>query len=127
MREGHPDAARKKLSLERFCASDHVLVSYSGGALAGVTDEALAKVNRKRRVTVSVTSFLVLPDILRTSDLIAVVPSRLAEKAPGLKVFAPPIAISGFTKTLVWHERTHRAAAHRWARALLIATYDALV
>jgi DNA-binding transcriptional LysR family regulator len=119
MRKDHPDAARGRITLPRFCALDHALVSYSGGAFEGVTDEALAQLGRKRHVALSVTSFLVLPQILRDSDLIAVVPRRLAERAEGLAIVAPPLAIPGFTKTAAWHERTHRDPARRWARALL--------
>ncbi|WP_233861788.1 LysR family transcriptional regulator [Paraburkholderia adhaesiva] len=126
MREGHPDAGKKRLSLDRFCALDHALVSYNGGSLTGVTDEALARVGRVRRVTVSVTSFLVLPEILRSSNLIAVVPSRLATQATGLAIFDPPLEIPGFTKTVAWHERTHHAPGHRWARALLAQTCESI-
>ncbi|PTT97673.1 transcriptional regulator, partial [Pseudomonas sp. HMWF031] len=86
MRSDHPDATKKTLSLDRFCALDHVLVSPSGGRFQGVTDEALRKIGKSRRVTVSVTSFLVLPEILRVSDLIAVVPRRLAARDDGLTV-----------------------------------------
>lgn len=122
MRADHPDAANNALSLDRFCSLDHALVSYHGGSLSGVTDEALAKIGRARRVTVSVTSFLVLPEILRSSDLIAVVPRRLAAHADGLAIFEPPVEIPCFTKTVAWHERTHHAPGHKWARALLVQT-----
>lgn len=129
MRADHP-AATRRLTLERFCALDHALVSYAGGSLSGVTDEALARVGRARRVTVSVNSFLVLPDILLTSDLIAVVPSRLVKDAKGgaqgLAVAEPPLDIPGFTKTLAWHERTHRSPGHQWVRALLFETCEGL-
>ncbi|WP_321945142.1 LysR family transcriptional regulator [Paraburkholderia sp. J10-1] len=129
MRADHPAAARR-LTLERFCALDHALVSYAGASLSGVTDEALARLGRARRVTVSVNSFLVLPDILLTSDLIAVVPSRLVKdargSAQGLAVIEPPLEIPGFTKTLAWHERTHRSPGHQWVRALLFETCEAL-
>ncbi|MDE1179401.1 LysR family transcriptional regulator [Paraburkholderia sp.] len=126
MRDGHPDARKKTLSLDRFCALDHALVSYNGGSLTGVTDDALTRIGRARRVTVSVTSFLVLPEILGSSDLIAVVPSRLATHASGLAVFEPPVEIPGFTKTVAWHERTHHAPGHRWARALLAEVCESL-
>lgn len=119
MREGHPDASDGPLSLDRFCELDHALVSYGGGSFRGVTDEALARLGRQRRVVLSVTSFLVLPDILRTSDLIAVVPQRVVAQAQGLVVSAPPLAIDGFAVTAVWHERTHRSPGHRWVRSLL--------
>lgn len=122
LRPGHPDAAAGTLPLDRFCALDHALVSHSGTQFRGVTDEALAAVGRQRRVTLAVSSFLVLPEILRSSDLIAVVPQRLAASAPDLVQMVPPVTLSGFSKTVAWHERSHRDAGHRWLRALLFAT-----
>ncbi|WP_336777594.1 LysR family transcriptional regulator [Pantoea sp. USHLN256] len=122
MRDDHPLAQQETLTLDDFCAQDHALVSYLGGNFHGVTDQALAAIGRSRRVTLSVCSFLVLPEILRVSDLISVVPRRLAQHHAGLKVCAPPLAIQGFTKTVAWHERTHRDAGHRWLRELLFAT-----
>lgn len=125
MRSTHP-AAQAGLSLDQFCALDHALVSYAGGSFEGVTDEALARLGRQRRVLLSVKSFLLLPDILRASDLVAVVPRRLVEDLDGLVLFEPPLAIAGFTKVLAWHERTHRDPAHRWLRELLLQTCGAL-
>ncbi|MBS0883356.1 LysR family transcriptional regulator [Pantoea sp. JGM49] len=122
MREDHPLSAQAGLTLDSFCAQDHALVSYVGGNFKGVTDEALAAVGRSRRVTLSVCSFLVLPEILRVSDLISVVPRRLTHDLSGLKVLPPPLAIKGFNKIVVWHERTHRDAGHRWLRELLFST-----
>ncbi|KAA8697630.1 Transcriptional regulator, LysR family [Pseudomonas caricapapayae] len=126
MRSEHPDAMNSELSLDRFCALDHVLVSPAGGGFHGVTDEALEKLGRSRRVTVSVISFLVLPEILMCSDLIAVVPRRLAVHQVGLRSLEPPVEIPGFRKTLVWHERTHSDAGHRWVRSLMVETIRAL-
>lgn len=121
MREQHPLARANALTLDAFCAQDHALVSYTGGNFRGVTDEALDALGRSRRVTLSVCSFLVLPEILRVSNLISVVPRRLAMNLPGLKVLQPPLDIKGFTKTVVWHDRSHRDAGQRWLRELLFA------
>lgn len=126
MRADHPDAVGKTLALDRFCALDHVLVSSSGGAFQGITDQALARIGRSRRVTVSVTSFLVLPEILMASDLIAVVPRRLATKANGLIMLEPPVDIPGFSKTVAWHERTHHDPGQKWLRSLLMDTCKTL-
>lgn len=126
MRTGHPDAASGAISLDRFCALDHALVSPAGGGFQGVTDHALTRMGRSRRVLVSVTSFLVLPEILQGSDLIAVVPQRLVTSTDGLIVMAPPLPIPGFRKTLAWHERTHRDVGHQWARSLLLQSCGAL-
>lgn len=122
LREDHPDAARGRMTLERFCSLDHALVSWSGGLFTGVTDAALARLGKQRRVALSVASFLVLPEILRASDLLAVVPRRLIRDGEGLTLLAPPLDIPGFTKVAVWHARTDRDPAHRWVRELLFET-----
>ncbi|QCP62379.1 LysR family transcriptional regulator [Pantoea sp. SO10] len=121
LREGHPLAQPNALTLDSFCAQDHALVSYVGGSFSGVTDKSLAALGRTRRVTLSVCSFLVLPEILRVSDLISVVPRRLTHNLPGLSVLQPPLPIQGFNKIVVWHERTHRDAGHCWLRELLFS------
>jgi DNA-binding transcriptional LysR family regulator len=126
VRAEHPDAGRSPLPLDRFCALDHVLVSPSGGGFHGVTDVALEKIGRSRRVAVSVASFLVLPEILMVSDLIAVVPRRLAVHQAGLTLLVPPVEIPGFRKMLAWHERTHRDAGQQWVRSLLVETVRTL-
>ena len=122
LRADHPLTQPEGLTLDTFCEHDHALVSYLGGNFSGVTDEALASLGRTRRVTLSVCSFLVLPEILRVSDLISVVPKRLTQDLPGLTVLPPPLDIQGFSKIVVWHERTHRDAGHRWLRELLFST-----
>lgn len=122
LRDDHPDAARGRMTLDRFCSLDHALVSWSGGLFTGVTDAALARLGRQRRVALSVASFLVLPEILRASDLLAVVPRRLIRDGEGLTLLAPPLEIPGFTKVAAWHERTDRDPAHRWVRELLFET-----
>jgi DNA-binding transcriptional LysR family regulator len=122
MRKDHPDARSRTLTLDRFCALDHALVSYDGNHFRGVTDDALARAGRVRRVALSVTSFLVLPRILESSDLIAVVPRRLVRPGDGLAMFEPPVDVPGFTKTAAWHERTHRSPGHRWVRDVLFET-----
>jgi len=120
VREDHPAIqGSTHLTVEQLCALDHALVSYSGGGFRGVTDDALEKLGKQRQVSLSVKSFLILPDILRASDMLAILPSRLVAGMNGLTVFAPPIDVPGFTKVAAWHERTHRDPAQRWLRELL--------
>lgn len=119
MREDHPAANGRKLTLTEFCALDHALVSYEGGGFYGITDDVLEQLGAQREVTLSVKSFLILPEILRSSDMVAVLPSRLVSGMQGLAISEPPIAVPGFTKIAAWHERTHHDSAHRWIRELL--------
>lgn len=118
MRRGHP-AADTPLDIDRLCALDHALMSHDGSKFRGATDAALEQVGRSRRVVAVVPSFLVLIDLVRHSDLVAMVPSRLVADATDLLIQAPPIAIPGFTKILAWHERLQSDPAQKWIRERL--------
>lgn len=122
MRASHPQAARPGWSLDEFCALDHGIVSLQGGGFTGPTDAALAQLGRQRRVVVSVPSFVMLLDLIRTTDIVALVPERLIGETDGLCLKSPPVAVPGFTKLLTWHARTHEDAGHRWLRQLLVET-----
>lgn len=121
VRRDHP-LGRKRPGLDDFCRFDHVLVSPTGGSFHGPVDQALAARGRQRNVVLSVPSFLLLPPLLQSSDLIAVVPQRLLDyQPPGLRTFAPPLDVPGFEVIAVWHARTHKDPAHRWLRDRLVA------
>jgi DNA-binding transcriptional LysR family regulator len=123
VRQDHPLDGQRAVSLDTFCSYPHVLVSPTEGRFAGPTDQALARLGRARRVVLSVPGFLVLPDILQTDDLIAVVPERvLRGRLAGLRTFTPPVAIPTFAVVALWHPRLHKDPAHRWFRELLAAT-----
>jgi len=123
VRPRHPLARRCAMSIETFCAFDHVLVSPTGGSFEGPTDRALARLGRRRTVRYSVPSFLLLPELLLSDDLIALVPSRLLRGAERkLAVLEPPVEVPGFNVIAVWHPRTDRDVAHRWLRDRLHET-----
>ncbi len=120
LREGHPAAASETLTLDDFCALDHGIVSLQGGGFVGATDEALAALGRHRRVCVSVPSFGMLLDMVRSTDLVALVPERLLPGVQGLVEQAPPLAVPGFTKLVAWHARNHADPRQRWLREQLV-------
>jgi len=121
VRREHP--LRRKVTLEQFCHYPHVVVSPSDGRFIGPTDQALAQLGRRRRVVLSVSGFLILPEILRTDDLVAVVPERvLAGRMTGLRTFTPPVVVPGFSVVALWHARLQKDQAHRWMRELLAQT-----
>ncbi|MBR7514041.1 LysR family transcriptional regulator, partial [Mycobacterium tuberculosis] len=62
-----------------------------------MTDSVLEKSGRMRRVGLSVSHFLVLPAVLALSDMIATVPSRIAENQTEMFVCETPVSVPGFT------------------------------
>ncbi|MBT0720840.1 LysR family transcriptional regulator [Rosenbergiella collisarenosi] len=115
----HPAAQSLSMTIEQFCDYEHVLVS-TEGKFSGPTDEKLAEMNLNRRVGVSVNSFHAVPEILRLTAMIAVLPRRLATVTHDLVIIPMPLTVPGFTKSMAWHARRHHDPAHRWLRALCI-------
>ena len=116
VREAHPIQS-SKVSMKRFLSYDHVLVSPSDGRFRGPADDALAIHKVKRRVALSVPSFLILLEILQSDDLIALVPKRLLTgRSHSLRLIRPPMEVEGFDVVAAWHSRSHQDPAHKWLR-----------
>ncbi len=120
-RAGHPGLKRKP-TLAQFCRLEHVIVSPDGGGFYGPTDEVLAARGLSRRVALSVPHFLFVLSVLGSTDLVAMLPSRLVRNASGIRVVDAPIEIPGYEMSMLWHERVHRDPAHRWLRDTIVAS-----
>ena len=119
-RHDHP-ALETHLSLEEFVKLEHVIVSPTGGSFTTPIDDALKAFGHKRNVVMSAASFLFLPEIVRNSDLVALIPRRLLQVLSGpLTVTELPWLAEQFDICLIWHERSHSHAGHRWIRELII-------
>jgi DNA-binding transcriptional LysR family regulator len=120
-RAGHPRLKRRP-TLAQFCALEHVIVSPDGGGFRGSTDEALAEAGVTRKVVLSVPHFLFVMSVLASTDLVAMLPSRLVRDTRSLQVFEPPLAVTGYEMAMFWPERCHRDPAHQWLREYFIAS-----
>lgn len=119
MREGHALAGRR-FSLERFLAHGHVKVSMSPTDMRFV-DDVLAGLGHRRRITLNVPHWLVVPHVLKATDLLTVMPGRLAAAImdDGLHQRALPFPSAPFAWTMYWHRRHDRSQANLWLRAQL--------
>ena len=117
MRVGHP-LADQALTLEAFLSSGHLKVSMSPTDTRFV-DAKLAELRRHRRVAVNVPHWLVVPHVLQSTDLIMVMPGRLAEAIRGTSLVARevPFASEPFEWRLYWHRRYDGSRSVEWLRA----------
>lgn len=120
VRKNHPKVKRH-MTLELMATLEHIVVSPRGGLFAGATDTALAAHGKKRKVPVSTSSFLWVPEMVQRSDMMALVPERLvSDRADRLLVLEPPIPVANFSVSLLWNDRTHAHKAHQWIREQLV-------
>jgi DNA-binding transcriptional LysR family regulator len=117
MRDGHP-LASGPLSLSRFCAARHLLVSFSGEPF-GFIDEALVARGRKRQVVLTVNQFFTAARVVADTDLLTVLPRHFLSSAGVLQTLqarALPLDVPPIQIDAIWHVRQETLSAHRWLR-----------
>ena len=117
MRADHPLAART-LTLDDYCAADHLLVSLSGRAF-GYIDQVLAGLARTRRVVLTVNQVFTACRVVASSDLLTVLVEHFvpATGFAGELVTRPlPFDMAKVRTDMFWHRRNQERLDHLWLR-----------
>jgi DNA-binding transcriptional LysR family regulator len=125
MRKHHP-LAEQELTLDAYCAANHLMVSFSGRGHS-LVDEALSQLNRERRLLLTVNQFFTAGRVVAHSDLITVLPHHLIASTgmTGALIAKPlPFTLPDVHVDMLWHERDARSPAHRWLREHMSAMTD---
>jgi LysR family transcriptional activator of mexEF-oprN operon len=111
----------KRLTLERYLAHEHVIVSYNGD-LRGIVEDMLGV---QRRVRVSVPTFHNIGAVVEGSGLLATVPGMVAREIrslrPHLQTTALPLALKGTPVELLWRSAVEDDEAIRFIRDRVIS------
>jgi len=118
MREGHP-AAQRPFTMETFLQSSHLKVSMSPTDLRFV-DDVLARQGVTRQVAVNIPHWLLVPHVLRDSNLLSVMPRRLAFAmvTEDLAIRDLPFASEPFEWSMYWHRRHDASQELNWLRSV---------
>ena len=111
-----------ELSPSDYLERPHILVSLRDD-FKGAYDKILENQQQSRRIIWSTTHFMAVPFLIANSDCVALIPNRMAQqcaKAMNLKLLPPPIAIEGFTVSMVWHQRNRNNPTHQWLRQQIV-------
>ncbi len=117
MRRKHP-LAHEPITLDAYCASRHLLVSFSGRPF-GFIDEALAKVQRSRRIVLTVNQFFTAAQVVANSDLLTILPRDFIPSTgiSDARAWQPlPVEIPPLQVDMLWHRRKQSSPAHTWLR-----------
>lgn len=122
MRKDHP-LARGPLTINRYCGAHHLLVSFSGRPF-GFIDEALASLDRKRRIVLTVNQFFTAGRVVSNSDLLTVLPRhfvRVTGMAHELTLRELPFEVPPVHVDSLWHRRQGQRSDHAWLRLAVAA------
>ncbi|ABV36961.1 transcriptional regulator, LysR family protein [Shewanella sediminis HAW-EB3] len=126
----------KNFNLESYLDAHHVWVSKTGMGVGvgmdpddvqrlGWVDEALARLNAKRRITVFTRHYQAASSLAERQDLIATVPSKMArlqQDNSRVSIVPPPFDIPPIELTMAWSPLLQHNPAHRWMRELITET-----
>jgi DNA-binding transcriptional LysR family regulator len=118
MRGDHP-LASKRLTLRRFAAAHHIIVSRRG-RMHDPIDELLERHGLQRRVIGAAPTSTAALYFVARSDLIAVVSQHMCRPTiDALRLYTAsiPLKLSPLPVIASWHERYDNDPAHRWLRA----------
>lgn len=126
MRVGHPLAtSNTPLNAIQYRQAAHVRVD-SAGTGHGQVDDALQRLGVPRRVQLTVPHYVALGHVLASTDLVATVPERLAERAASPhQLVTRPLTLRLPTSTIcqLWHGHLHRDPGHQWLRTVVAAQF----
>lgn len=117
VRRDHP-VIGERITPRQFAAASHAIATPAGTG-HGVILRTLMEHGLENRIVLQVQNFLVLPNIIATTDLLAIVPHSVGSQLSrynDIKLLPVPIPIPAFDVKQCWHERFHDDAGNRWLR-----------
>jgi DNA-binding transcriptional LysR family regulator len=120
-RRNHPALAQQPMTLNVFASLSHALHTIRRDEI-GAIDRVLAERNLQRRVALTVPHMLVLPTIIAATDLITVIPARMAQyfsRIDEIEVFELPISLPPWTVAILWSQLSDNDEASKWLRQKL--------
>jgi DNA-binding transcriptional LysR family regulator len=126
MRTGHPLARADRIPLKKFLAARHVDVSLVGKTTP-TYDLFLHSRGLQRNLVATVNHYGAAYEVVRRSDLIAVLPwSEKFEPArlAGLRRMPVPLEAPARIIELFWHQRHETSALHQWLKNTLLALFE---
>ena len=120
LRKGHPFTRRQRTAvplMERLRELEFVAVRSHADTLRILQASQL-----EQRVRLTAEHFMVLPDIVRATDLAVVMPRNIARgfaRDGGYAIVEPGFAMRDFTVSLHWSRRFEAEPGNRWMRELI--------
>lgn len=128
MRPDHPSAS-EPMTAELYARLPHVKLSQASTGTT-VIDDSLAQRGLERHSALIVSSWDPIPDVLLSTDLIAIAPKHLLSLDPRLKNLksAPlPLEEVVFSFDLCWDQGSEAESGHKWLCETIVDVFNAQI
>jgi DNA-binding transcriptional LysR family regulator len=117
---GNPRLTDGGLSLADFAEMPHAAAEF--GKVLMLFDRHLDSQGITPRIRASVPGFSLLPSLVSGTDMVALVPERLARRyadSTGCTVVPTPFPEVSFVEAMYWHRNQQNDPGHQWLRAMV--------
>lgn len=135
------NAIVENFNLKTYLQAQHIWVSKTGMGVGfginpeksgglGWIDSALARIGKKRKITIFTRHYQMPGLLAQNNDLVATLPTRVARmQAENLRLVIkePPFYIPPFELKMAWSPLLHPNAGHQWLRRLIMYTAEKLL
>ncbi|MBR7801735.1 LysR family transcriptional regulator [Undibacterium sp. FT137W] len=124
-RQHHP-TMREGMNAKDFVQTPHLVVSTKESPYDKI-HQAMEKAGMIARASFTVPHFASVPYIVSTTDLIAIVPQKLASSAAApfrLQYCKPPLKLPSLQTNIFWHRRFAQDEGNQWLRQLLVRCFS---
>jgi DNA-binding transcriptional LysR family regulator len=124
LRKGHPFTRGKRSG--KALLEDLKLLEFVAVRTHADTLRILQLLNLEDRLRLTTEHFMVLPSIVRATDLAVVMPRNIARgfaQEGGYAIVEPPFPLRDFAVSLHWSKRFEADPGNRWLRQAIVALY----
>ncbi len=124
-RQHHP-LMKSNMSMKDFLKAEQLLVSTTESPYDKIS-QSLAKAGVIANASFTIPHFSSVPYIISSTDLVVIVPEKLATSAAApfrLALMKPPIKLPTLQTNIFWHRRFAQDEGNQWLRALLVSCFS---
>jgi LysR family transcriptional regulator, nod-box dependent transcriptional activator len=125
----NPHVKNKAMTQKQFLELPHLVYGIGTDRQLNLADQYLARLGVKRRIDVTVESFLLVPFLLQGTRLVSLVLERAAKRlaqTAHIKTLEAPFELPDIHERMYWHPRHTTDTGHRWLRERLKTVAAAL-
>lgn len=126
-RKGHA-LDKGQISLEEYCAAEHLVVVPPASGHAEV-NESIERKGIRRNIRLTVPHYVAVGHILATptNNMVTTVPESYAKQCMdpfGLTYVDHPLALPEIDINLFWHAKYHKEPGNKWLRTIIFETFS---
>jgi LysR family transcriptional regulator, nod-box dependent transcriptional activator len=125
----NPHIKKNVMTEKQFLELPHMVYGIGTDRQLNLADQHLARLGVKRRIDVTVESFLLVPFLLQGTQLVSLVLERAARRlaqTTHIRTLEAPFELPDIHERMYWHPRHTTDTGHRWLRERLKTVAAAL-